>query len=60
MPYIFVIDVNKTNRNMPLRDELKKMPLMIDSDDEKIICMHYTKDGSEFCNDKIIDVTFEY
>jgi FkbH-like protein len=57
---ILRIDVNKTNRNMPLRDELKKMPFMIDSDDEKIICMHYTKDGSEFCNDKIIDVTFEY
>lgn len=52
------INVNKTNRNMPLRDELAKMPLVIDSDDDKMICLHYAKNAEEFCNDHIIDVTF--
>lgn len=53
------INVNKTNRNIPLRDELKKMPLTVDSDDEKMICHHYVKGEGNFVDDQIIDVTFE-
>lgn len=53
------INVNKTNRNMPLRDELAKMPLTVDSDDDKMICMHIVKGADAFCDDNIIDVKFE-
>lgn len=53
------IKVNKTNRNMPLRDELAKMPLILDSDREDVICLHTVKGAECFCDDKIIDVTFE-
>ena len=59
MGTIIRINVNKTNRNIPLRDELSKMPLVVDYYDDKMICMHYIKDRSEFCNDEIIDVIFE-
>lgn len=53
------VNIDKTNRNMPLRDELKKMPLVIDSNDEKKMCSHYMKSGNEFCNDGIIHVTYK-
>ena len=53
------INVNKTNRNMPLRDELVKMPLAIDCDNDEMICMHTVKSADSFCDDQIIDVTFE-
>ena len=53
------INVNKTNRNMPLRDELVKMPLTIDCDNDEMICMHTVKSADSFCDDQIIDVTFE-
>jgi len=56
---ILRINVTKTNRNMPLRVELAKMPLKIDRDNDEQICNHYVKGAEEFCNDKIIEVSFE-
>lgn len=53
------INVNKTNRNMPLRDELGKMPLHVESENEKMVCSHYIKGVEDFCNDQIINVTFK-
>lgn len=52
------IDVNKTNRNTPLRDELAKMPLIVDSDDDKVVCSHYVKGDKPFVEDQIIEVSF--
>lgn len=56
---ILRINVNKTSRNMPLRDELVKMPLTIDSDNDEMICMHSIRGVEPFCDDQIINVTFE-
>ena len=50
------IEMNKTNRNMPLRDELTKMPFVVDSDDDKIIRLYYKKGGNPFLSDDIIEV----
>lgn len=52
------IHVNKTNRNMPLQDELIKMPFTLDSNNDSELCLHYVKSAQDFCNDEIIKVIF--
>ncbi len=56
---VLQIVVNKTDRNMPLRDELSKMPFTVDEDNDKRIVCHFCKTSGNFVDDKIIDVSFE-
>lgn len=51
-----IIDVHKTDRNMPLREELKKMPYHVDADDDSHVVYSYTKTDGIFVNDNIINV----
>ncbi|MBE6270547.1 MAG: HAD-IIIC family phosphatase [Prevotella ruminicola] len=53
---ILDIDVWKTGRNNPLRDELKSMPLEIVADDDNHIHFSYQNNGTEFVNDNILIV----
>lgn len=48
--------VNKTARNSPLREELAKMPLVQDLDNDKQIAYHYTKGDAPFLTEDIIEV----
>lgn len=56
---LIIIDVNKTKRNLPLRDELAKMPLsMMEETDGKIL-YHYSVDGGKFVDEQIIEIQDE-
>ncbi len=50
------IDVWKTNRNNPLREELKGMPFLITDDDESHIHFRFEQKGQPFANDQIMAV----
>jgi len=50
------IVVYKTDRNMPLRDELKKMPFQIQHDDAEKIVFTYQKGKGNFIDDNIIKI----
>lgn len=52
---ILEIIVYKTDRNMPLREELKKMPFQIQNDAEKVYYMYQKKQDS-FVEDNIIKI----
>ena len=51
------IDVWKTGRNNPLREELKSMPFQVSEDNEEHICFNYQVKGEAFAEDKILFVT---
>jgi FkbH-like protein len=50
------IVVNKTDRNMPLRDELNKMPFIIVTNTDDKICFSYQKGCSHFIDDDVVEV----
>ena len=50
------IDVYKTDRNMPLREELSKMPFSIVTDSVDKICFSVQKGSGVFVDDGIINV----
>lgn len=52
------IDVWKTDRNAPLRDELKTLPLQVAEDDASHIRFCYIADGHPLTDDKIIKVSY--
>ena len=49
------IDVYKTQKNKPLREELKKMPFIV-SEDEEYARFSFDKSNGEFVRDEIINV----
>lgn len=49
------IDVYKTQKNQPLREELKKMPFML-SEDEEYTRFTFVKSSKDFINDGVIEV----
>lgn len=51
--------VNKTARNSPLREELRKMPLLQDFDNDRQVAYHYTKSEAPFLTEDIINVSYE-
>jgi len=53
----FFAEVFKTERNHPLREELKKMPLKVTSEDKEKISFNYLKiDNGLFINENIIRI----
>ena len=53
-----IVNVHKTDRNVPLREELQKMPFVIVHDTEDSILFTYKCEEKPFLNDNIINVTY--
>lgn len=51
------IKVDKTDRNMPLCDELKKMPFEIVTNNSQELYLVYRHEDAKFCDDFIVKVT---
>ena len=54
-----ILNVIKTKRNQPLRDELAKMSFSLDNETEERILYHYSVGENSFVDDKIIDIRYE-
>ncbi len=56
---VIKIEVIKTKRNLPLREELAKMPLIKEDENEGMIVYHYIKGKEPFINERIVEVIAE-
>lgn len=53
------LNVIKTKRNQPLRDEFAKMPFSLDKETDERIFYHYSVSDNSFADDRIISVRYE-
>lgn len=53
---IVEVDIEKTERNLPLRDEFKKMPFDVKEDNDRHIAFSYRKTEAPFLDEQIVEV----